>query len=300
VTTTHRIVTAARVIVLLAACLSCGEIEVGSSWADAAPAIDGSASEWQGSLFYFESPHAFVGVRNDEEFLYLCLTTPDPNVAREVWSRGLRLRVGADGRDPLEIRFPLGIDGSGPPAEWDRGGPLGPERGRPPDRGEGPERGAGPGRREPPAAHPMRAEAFELVAPGSEAPQRVPAENLLGIEPRVGTEENSFVYEIRLPLQAGDAFPYAVGAVPGSRIRVAIEEGEAMRSAERPEGPGGRMGERGGGPGGGGMGGPGGPGAESRPKSTTLKLRLGVLLASAPVGAPPSSDTPGPTAPSPK
>jgi hypothetical protein len=325
---TKRAAAAAGLLLPLAFCVSCGETEIDSTWAARPPAIDGSTSEWQGGLFYFERPPAFVGVRNDGEYLYLCMTTPDATIAREAFRRGLRLRIAPAGGDPLEIRFPLPLEVSGPPERWDREGGRGLQ-------GEGDGRrpeGSPPRERPEPGGRfdiaPGMVEAFEVVPPGSKDAQRVPAENLLGIEPRIGTEENTLVYELRVPLHSRDRSPYAVNAAPGSRLRVEVEEGPETRSmgppvgmrgdAEEGEmGGRGRPGVGGAGMGGtgmpapgmgggsfeGGRGGPEGPGGEGRTQGSDLKLKLTVLLASSPgaAGAAASSrDTSGAPVPSPK
>ena len=73
---------------------------------------------------------------------------------------------------------------------------------------------------------------------------------------KVGQAEGVLTYELKVPLAANDAHPYAVGAKPGALVSLGLE----MPKLQMPEGRGREGGGGGGGrgPGGGGGGGMGG------------------------------------------
>ena len=71
---------------------------------------------------------------------------------------------------------------------------------------------------------------------------------------KVGQAEGVLTYELKVPLAANDAHPYAVGAKPGALVSVGLE----MPKLQMPEGRGREGGGGGRGPGGGGGGGMGG------------------------------------------
>ncbi len=76
-----------------------------------------------------------------------------------------------------------------------------------------------------------------------------------GIEVSLKRSTGLIVYEVKIPLQENQDFPFAVGAEVGSEIGIGIEVPKMTMNMKRAPGS---MGGRGGGMGGGGMGGRGG------------------------------------------
>jgi hypothetical protein len=103
---------------------------------------------------------------------------------------------------------------------------------------------------------------IEVIGPGKDDRRRLELAfaKTVGLDVATRMGEGVLVYEIRVPLSASDAQPYAVRSTPGSTIGLGIETGQMPRPGGRGD-EGGRGGGRGGGPpGGGGMGGGGGRG----------------------------------------
>jgi hypothetical protein len=210
-----------------------GKIRLESQWRDAEhdASVDGSADDWRGAMSWVEKAGLSLGIRNDEEFLYLCLYSSNREVAHRAEAGGLIVSLG----DKLTIRFPTGRPGPGGPAS------------DPPGRGRLRERG------------PDRADVLVLTHKMTDTPLRLPLDNELGVEVRMALEPD-FVYELKVPVVRTALLPYAVEAEPGDTITVRIDSASS-EGPGRDGPPGGRgVGGPGGGMPGGGMPGGGRPG----------------------------------------
>jgi hypothetical protein len=263
----HAAVALAGLLMLFTGGEARASVQAGSQ--DGSVTVDGSAADWRDGMTYFRGPGLSFGARNDDEFLYLCIFSSDPQVGSRAMFRGLTVAFG----DKLTVQFPEGVLASNGGAR-----PSGP-----PDRTRMRERAA------------QSLDFLMLRMPGTPDPLQFPVDNKLGVEVRITTEPD-FVYELKVPLLRTEAFPYAIDAAPGDKITVRVDtpEIEPPAADERPGGPGGGM-HRGGMGGGmrGGMGGgmhggmgrggggerPDGMGerpAMPRPMRFTARIRLAV------------------------
>jgi hypothetical protein len=264
-----------------------------SAWRDREITLDGSAAEWEGSLERIEKSEVYVGILNDDEYLYVCIQSRDPQVSREALFRGLIVDLDPGKGGPFSIQYPIGMSGGSgaPPPGGERSG--GPPRGG--DSGEG---GGAPPGRDPGRGGKMweaareTLDTFLLLEPGRKERLRFAVDNGFGIGLRVSANGDGFVYEMKIPLNAGGQYSHAIGARPGGRLTLAIKtpgmDREGMEG--RPEGGirigaggGGGPGRGGVGPGGGGgdMGerGVGGPGrGPDSQKPLSLKVRFLLAL----------------------
>ena len=256
-------------IVVIASGSGWAKPTVEATWQQGSVSVDASADEWLGSMTSLDGSEMHLGVRNDGEYLYLCLYSPDPRTAQRTMMRGLVLQLSVKNGDPIRIQFPIGIF----------------EDGRPPSM-------AGEQDRERIRERAREGlESFLLLQTDSQDRRRIPVENDLGIEMRTGGESGSFVYEMKLPLAANDAHPYAIGWSSGS-INLKIDTPEIDREAMRSQGGmrggmgGGRSGGMGGGMGGGRSGGMGG----DRPQMPEpLHIKARIRLASMPLADEPTA-----------
>ena len=88
---------------------------VEATWHAGNVSIDASADEWLGSMVFLDGPELHLGVRNDDEYLYLCLYSRDQRTAYRGMMRGLVLQFSVKGGDPLRIQFPIGLFEDGQP-----------------------------------------------------------------------------------------------------------------------------------------------------------------------------------------
>jgi len=221
-----------------------------SHWRTTDITVDGVPTDWAGPLVAFNDQPVSIAAANDSEFLYFVLTTSEQGVRMQIMRRGLVVWFDPGGGDKKHfgIKFPVG---SGAP-EGTRGGhhPYGGgssagQSGQDPteDRPQA-----------PPDAQSEPANRLEIYGPGKDDARSFTADKAPGIEVKVGQAEGLLTYELKVPLSANDAHPYAVNAKPGSAIGVGLE----MPKMEMPEGRGrGGGGGYGGGGGGGGRGGGG-------------------------------------------
>jgi len=167
-----------------------------SRWLDREIVIDGELDEWRDTLVYFNSVDAFVGVFNDASHLYLCLYSQSPEVANQLAVDGVRLRFEGKNTDAFAVNFP---------------------RGR--------------GRRDETERTPAATDEIELELPGQRDPVTISAGGEAGLEARV-SYRGSFVYEIKIPLVAGDGQPWAPGLFPGDKFKLLIENPRADAIAD--------------------------------------------------------------------
>jgi hypothetical protein len=227
--------------------------------------IDAKTDDWRGALYVLEDEKAFVGVTNDQTYLYICLVAGEGGSSGEIMKNGLTVWLDPSGgtRRTLGIKYPMGVAGE-------------PENKPPGGRRPGEaERKPGPG-----PVMPVN-DGIEIVRGTSSIGEltTIEAANKMGLEVRVGASGGSFVYELKIPLVSTGAQSLAVGAAPGTKIGIGFQTGEPQLgrkpedSDSLPGGIGGIPGARMGGPGGIG-GGTGGGRAPDIP----MPLKLWVVV----------------------
>ncbi|HEX2694995.1 MAG TPA: hypothetical protein VHP61_04535 [Acidobacteriota bacterium] len=253
-----------------------------TQWKDRDLVIDGRNGDWQGALGYLNDPPVMLGFLNDDNAIYICLSTNLPAVREGMLRRGVTVWIDPKGgkRKTLGIRLVRSAPAEGP-GDGRRGGPP-----------KGAEQKTG----EPPAP-PEGAFERDGSAPPARLMVRLPGRDEWtpieggagGIEAAVEESNGLAVFEMTVPLKSGPEAPVAIGAKPGTAISMSFETPKPERPRGRPEGQSGdRTGGRGvrggiNGPPGNGMEGPGGfgPGMEDPFKNAEgLKLRVEMKLAS--------------------
>jgi len=232
------------VSILTAGCSSTAELS--SSWNANQIVVDGHADDWGGHFFYLKDSHVSLGLRNDQDFLYVCLMSSEGQFRRQIMGLGLTVWLEPEDGKKWGIHYPIGFMGRGERPSFNRE-----EMG---------------GERDTAQIFGQLLQNLEILGPGKDEHQQFSAIEVPGIGVRVGRSQGSVVYELRVPLRESSDHPYALGAGPESTIKLALETGKFEgRSREGGMGEGGRGGGRGGfggrGPGGGGRGG-GMPGGE--------------------------------------
>jgi hypothetical protein len=121
---------------------------------------------------------------------------------------------------------------------------------------------------------------LEILGPGKDESTRMAVTEAVGINVGIRASSGMLVYEIRVPLQLTEEFPYAIGTQAGNAIGIRLETPKMNRQNRgrgMPGGmPGGGRGGMGGMPGGGGMR---GGGMRSR-MPEPLKIQAKIQLAS--------------------
>ena len=259
-------------VILLLAAGCATTLRMDSLWKKDEVVVNGKSDDWRGALYYFEDSEFSLGLRNDAEYLYVCLSAESQMMRTQILARGLTVWFDPAGKTEkvFGIRFPMGRQADAGPRQ-----PLNEE-----ERAEMMDR-----RQEmDPAVQERRLQSMireaVLIGPEKDASNQIPVEDLQGIVLHIDLSGGWMVYEMKVPLIRTENLRYAVGAVPGRPLGIGIEIPKMNRSAKRRPMPGG-MGGRGG-MGGGGMGGLGGRGGmpgQQPVMMNGLKLWLKVQLA---------------------
>jgi len=174
--------------------------------------VNGIADEWTGRLFPLGDRPIQVGVQNDRDFVYICLTTKDSSVRMQLTSVGADIWInGAAKKDQtFGVRFP-----TGPSMEPSRFRDDG-------DRGSG---GLGAASSE-----------IEILLGKKVGDRiRIPRSTAAPFEAALGEDDGMLVVELKVPLRPMGDRPNAVGAEPGQRIALGLFIGAPAPRPERDE-----------------------------------------------------------------
>jgi hypothetical protein len=204
------------ILLLLA---SCGGKEYTSRWRKGDITIDGKNTEWRDSLIVIDDKETSVGIVNDDEFLYIFLTSTDRGVARQILMRGLTLWFDRDGGNDKKfgIRYPLGMAGN----VARNGGRMDADS------------VVTDNRREQMARVP---DELEIYNSAESEPHRMAISESGGIEAKYHMSEDTLVYELKVPL-TDNMHPFAIGAKAGSFIGVGLDS-KGTGEMQRPRGEG--------------------------------------------------------------
>jgi hypothetical protein len=214
------------------------------------PTVDGDVEDWAGTLRRFEKGRVLVGVRNDEDHIYVALVSTDPGTVRQIVMSGLELWLDPDAGEHARngVRYPLGF------INYNRGRrnqmPL-PTGDLVPEMME--------------RMFEQTLDELDLVAEDA-PPVRLRPASVLGLKAAARMELGTLTYEIAIPMSASPEFDMGIG--PGlDALGLQIRTGRFGQprgggsagglSGGRGGGRGGRGGGRGGRRGGGGRGGGG-------------------------------------------
>ncbi len=246
-----------------------------SNWNDGNIFIDGCYSDWQPGLTFNEKSNIGIGFANDSSNLYICLTSSDQQLMRQVVFRGFIFDIDIPGakRRQFGINYPTGVSD----LEFYQFG-----RNRRNNMTPGFDQDT---RLRFDDIHTE----FILMGPGKEDRQIIPLENDYGVEIKISRTRRQLVYEVKIPFMLMKDYWQTDKFNLQSDLIVTFKTTEldiaAMRSRAdmggmpggRPGGMtgGGRSGQRGGIRGG---GHPGGQGMQ-RPSVESFEFRTKVILA---------------------
>ncbi|HVP58061.1 MAG TPA: hypothetical protein VMU02_08160, partial [bacterium] len=251
----------------------CGGLQITSAWRDRDVVIDGVPSEWQGPSAWVENPNVAISAMNDDDYLYLCFSTPVHGIAAEIVQQGMTVWFDPQGKanKVFGIHCPVGF--SGAPGDSGRGremraaggGPGGEMRhhsrgGLAPDSSAFREMGGDWLR--------SAASTLQVLRPDAGDTLNLSASEADGVQVMLGHDSGRFVYELRVPLRSEAGRTCGVGYKGGGKVSIGFETPEANREMSGREwdrqrspmgGEGGVGGEGWGGEPGGGGGREGGP-----------------------------------------
>lgn len=221
-----------RVMIITSFCLllflgyGCSSIEYSSSPAENI-IIDGNQDDWAGSLTYFEDPGLMIGVKNDSDNLYICLSTGISSISRRIAMGGLIVWFDPEGgsNEYKGIKFPIGIAGKKPDQQIMR---------EMRDRMTNPETEKIPEMK-------MLAGRIEIIRTDPEENFVVDLKEASGIEAMISNENELTVIELKIPMKRSKENMFAIGTDPGNIIGIGFETPEIERPSKRMGGHGGGM-----------------------------------------------------------
>jgi hypothetical protein len=251
--------------------VACGSIELNSIWRDREVIVDGKHDDWLNALMYFEEENVSLGLFNDENFMYICLIAENPVIRNQIMMQGLTLWFDPNGGKEkiFGIQFPISMS----EREMQQ------RRMQESDVQMKPRRDEQDSERRRQLPNRQMTE-FEILGPGKDERTRMPITESVGINVSIRPSSGMLVYELKVPLQLTDEFPYAIGTHAGSAIGIRLETPKMSRQNMGRGMPGGMpgvgRGGMGGMPGGGGMRG----GGMRFRMPGPLKIRAKIQLAS--------------------
>lgn len=237
----------------------CGKTQLNSNWRQCQINIDGKYTDWKGAESYYdERAKVLLNLLNDREFLYICLITRNRQVEASLMESGFVAWFDHEGgySKGFGILFPTGLRRMGISLEekrdmasdWkdqqDLSEIIDREKEKWSDKNfnkrleeleglqssleiiDGKE-GSGnkESRLKPPGRN--RDNGFSHGMPGHDRNHNkvLSLEDAakIGIEAKVGRENDYFVYELKIPLVKAEAYPYAIEAKRGQPIGLGLE-----------------------------------------------------------------------------
>ncbi len=166
--------------------------------------IDGKNDEWKNCQKSVINEKTFFGACRDNDYLYLCLTTSDPEFSMIIMNFGLRLWIDpqAGHKKSLGIQFPeVQMQ---PPPPRDAKPPVGDTLKKVLDQ---------------------RTKSIIIEFPKDKEIKIMTREEAKakGIEGQIGIEEGVLCYEVRYPLQKSPEFPLGLDILNNHEITICIE-----------------------------------------------------------------------------
>jgi hypothetical protein len=210
-------------LVLLSGCS--GEQELLSNWTNQQIQIDGKTSDWQDNLEYIKDVNVALGIKNDNKFIYICLTTNDFTKVFPMLRGGfITWFEPENGGKTIGIKFPIhNISNNDqiPNSSEEVYNRRNPEK----------------------FINRMleRQNELQILNEDKQILTDMPTKNKEGIEAKLSYNTDRFVYELKLPL-SNSKYAYKLSAVPGGKLNIKFETEEPDRkNFNRERGSGMRM-----------------------------------------------------------
>lgn len=204
-------------LIILITITGCSGPAIISSWQNDEIIIDGSRQDWNGGFSFIEDEQVAVAMKNDDNYLYLCLATSDRSKIMNIMQMGFTVWL-----DPLDS------DGQTIGVQY----PVKREKEPRPNMqlGDNQEDSRGNLNNEKMFNNLKNMQNEILIVNEDNFPlTAIPTKNIEGIGAEVGNEMNQFIYELRVPLTYNKINAVFLDALPGEEIKVTFETGEIQK-----------------------------------------------------------------------
>ena len=195
---------------------ACSSVKYISSWNDNNITVDGDQSDWTNKLKYIEDERAAVGVFNDDNNLYLCLTTDDRGKIMQILNLGMTLwiRPDKDNEKTFGIRYPL------IPDDFD----LRDMRRRQKNDSDADYL------KKMLKGYQEKQNELQIVNEDNYSLYAYPVSNTSGINIKLGESMRQLVYEISIPISGNSKSEFSVDLFPGDNLTIGFETNEFQRT----------------------------------------------------------------------
>ncbi len=189
-----------------------GEQELVSSWTNQQIKIDGEISDWQNNLKYLKDENVALGFKNDNRFLYICLTTNDFTKVFPMLRGGFITWFEPENSDKtIGVKFPINNISN---------------NNQVPNSSEEIYNRKNPG--EFISRILERQNEVQILNENKQLLTDIPIMNKEGIKAKLGYHSNRFVYELKVPL-SDSKYAYKISAIPGEKLKIKYETEESDR-----------------------------------------------------------------------
>jgi len=205
--------------------LGCNEININSNWRTQNISIDGINNDWKSGT-YIKDANVLVNVCNDENYIYLSLTSNDRNLPMKIMRDGLIVWFDSQAKCDIAfgVHFPVGMKKGERPEGIEEFDPVKNISGQKPEQ-------------------MMKFNQFEILNEEGESEAIFSSVENKSIQIKMSNPNEKFFYEMKVPLKATDEFLYAINTDTSKMISIGFEIPELqMKEMKGPSGGGMREG----------------------------------------------------------
>lgn len=194
---------------------ACSSEKYISSWNEDKIIVDGNQSDWKGKLNYIEDERVAVGVFNDNENLYLCLTTDDRGKIMQLLNLGMTLWIKPDDDrvKTIGIKYPIKSDDFDMRSMRNKS-----QKGNEEDF-----------LRKYLEGFQNKQNELQIVNEDNYSLYAYPINNDSGIRIKMGESMHQLVYEISIPIADNNMSEFYMDLFPGDNLTIGFETNEFQR-----------------------------------------------------------------------
>ncbi|MFA3783544.1 hypothetical protein ABRY23_10820 [Melioribacteraceae bacterium 4301-Me] len=180
-------------------------IDIQSNWLNEKITLNSDNPNWQKGLKKLDDKPIYLNTLNDNEFIYVYLTTTDPLYERQIFMRGLTIWFDSTGGDSkiFGIAYPIGLkDGEFMRQQFDQN------------------------KQDMPSHEELTNESLkelEIIGPMQNQRFRTSPDGSKGIEAKIEKRDGNFIYMLKVPLFKSPEHYFAIGTRAGKPLGMGVE-----------------------------------------------------------------------------